>query len=206
MSGERICAIVPVAGLSSRMGAFKPLLPLRGRTVIENCVESALNGGTETVVAVTGYRADEVESVLSASFGDRVRFARNTAYAESDMLRSVKTGLEALPECDAFFLLPGDMPEISEETFTRLLFARDETPSPVIMPTVDGRQTHPPLIDAGLIPEILSFDGEGGLRQLWKELEDNIILVAVDDAGTCVDLDTPEDYTKMLRTYETGQK
>ena len=32
---ERICGLIVAAGLSSRMGCFKPLLPLRGKTVIE---------------------------------------------------------------------------------------------------------------------------------------------------------------------------
>ena len=201
-NGEQISALVLAAGLSRRMGAFKPLLPLRGRTLIENSVDSALSGGADTLVVVTGYRAGEVEQTLSRSFGNRVRFVRNEAYAETDMLRSVQTGLSALPKCDAFFLLPGDMPVISKETFLRLLQARALSPAPVLFPTLNGYRKHPPLIDARLIPTIRGFSGEGGLRELWKNMAGVIRTVPVDDAGIWIDIDTPDDYRQCLEKYD----
>ena len=80
------------------MGEFKPLLSLRGKTVIENTVESVLQGGAETVAVVTGYRAAEAEAALSR-FGSRVRFVRNPDYAQTDMLGSIRLGVRALPPC-----------------------------------------------------------------------------------------------------------
>lgn len=74
MQKEKICALIPAAGLSSRMGDFKPLLPFRGKTVIESSVESALSGGADSVTVVTGYRSEEIEGTLAEAFGDRVRF------------------------------------------------------------------------------------------------------------------------------------
>jgi CTP:molybdopterin cytidylyltransferase MocA len=38
MKNEKIAALIPVAGLSGRMGEFKPLLQLGGKTLIENSV------------------------------------------------------------------------------------------------------------------------------------------------------------------------
>lgn len=199
---ETIRALILAAGLSRRMGEFKPLLPLRGRTVVENTVESALSGGAETAVVVTGHRADEVERVLSRSFGERVRCVRNPRFAESDMMASVRVGAAALPPCGAFFLLPGDMPVISAGTFARLLDARARAYPAVVFPTLGGWRKHPPLIDARLIPEIIAFDGEDGLRGLWKRHENDILTVPVDDEGVWVDLDTPDDYEKCKQTYE----
>lgn len=71
---ECIRAVIPAAGISSRMGNFKPLLLLHGRTLIETSVSSLLKGGAETVTVVTGYRADEIERNLSPSFGRSVNF------------------------------------------------------------------------------------------------------------------------------------
>ncbi len=199
---ETIRALILAAGLSRRMGEFKPLLPLRGGTVIENSVESVLRGGAETAVVVTGYRADEVESVLHAAFGDRVAFARNEDYASTDMMRSVQIGAAALPECAAFFLLPGDMPVVAHDTFEKLLAFRKREKAPVIFPTLDGFRKHPPLIDARLIPAICAFAGDGGLRGLWKRYEHDIRTVAVDDAGVWVDLDTRSEYQECKQKYE----
>lgn len=199
---ETIRALILAAGLSRRMGEFKPLLPLRGRTVIENSVDSVLSGGAETAVVVTGRRADEVESVLRRAFGERVAFVRNEAYAATDMMRSVQLGAAALPECGAFFLLPGDMPVVTRGTFDKLLASREREKVPVIFPTLDGYRKHPPLIDARLIPAILAFDGDDGLRALWKRYESESRAVAVDDDGVWVDLDTPAEYQACRQKYE----
>ena len=198
---ETICGLVLAAGLSRRMGEFKPLMPFRGRTLIENTIDSILESGARQVVVVTGYRAEELEPVLEARYGSRVILTRNADYAETDMLHSIRIGCRAMPECGAFFLLPGDMPVVREETFRRILTQRDGSLS-VIFPTLDGYRKHPPLVDRRLIPEILHFSGDGGLRRFWQEQEHLIRTVRVDDAGVWVDLDTREDYAKCKEKYE----
>ena len=203
---SKISALILAAGMSRRMGDFKPLLPLRGKTLIENSVESVLNGGAEDAVIVTGFRADEVETVLGRSFAGRVSFVRNDDYEVTDMMRSVKIGTASLPACDAFFLLPGDMPVVSHGTFEKLLSARTQSGSPLIFPALNGFRKHPPLIDSSLIPAVLRYDGENGLRGLWKEYEKDILTVPVDDAGVWIDIDTPDDYRDCRKIYENTKE
>lgn len=199
---EAVSALILAAGLSRRMGEFKPLLPLRGKPLIVNTAASVLRGGAESAVVVTGYRAAEVEDALGHTFGAQVRCVRNVDYAASDMLRSAQIGAAALGPCGAFFLLPGDMPVIAPSTFERLLETRSRQHAAVIFPTLDGYRKHPPLIDAELIPEIIGFSGEGGLRGLWKRYEAQTLDVPVDDAGVWIDVDTPADYERCRQTYE----
>lgn len=204
MQEETICALVLAAGLSTRMQAFKPLMPFRGKTLIENTIDSVLSGGAEKVVVVTGYRAGDLEALLGQKYEDRVILARNPDYATTDMLHSIRIGCAHLPQCGAFFLLPGDMPVVRKETFQRILERRNSEIS-VIFPTLDGYRKHPPLVDYRLVPEIESFDGEGGLRQLWKQHEAIIRTVPVDDTGVWVDLDTQEDYKNCKEQYEKNR-
>ncbi len=204
---DNVSALVLAAGLSTRMGEFKPLLPLRGKTLIENAIDSVLRGGAKQAVVVTGCRAGEIEAVLE-HYGSRVQFVRNEEYARTDMLHSIRIGVGALPKCDAFFLLPGDMPVVRQETFARLHCAwktavqEDGKRVCAVFPTLDGYRKHPPLIDAGMIREIRTFQSEGGLRELWKKHGSEIIEVPVDDSGVWVDLDTPGDYRKCRKTYD----
>ena len=198
---ETICGLVLAAGLSRRMGEFKPLLPFRGKTLIENTIDSILSSGAHQVVVVTGHRADELEAVLGEKYEGRVILTRNHEFATTDMLHSIQIGCKAMPECDAFFLLPGDMPVVEPATFRKVLLQRDGTLG-VIFPTLDGYRKHPPLVDYRLIPQILSFQGEGGLRRFWQEQEALISTVAVDDVGVWMDLDTQEDYKKCKEKYE----
>ena len=183
------------------MRAFKPLMSLRGKTLIENTIDSILSSGAKKVVVVTGNRAGELEPILAEKYADRVILTRNHNFATTDMFTSIRIGCAALPECDAFFLLPGDMPVVKESTFRTVISQRDGEIG-VIFPTLDGYRKHPPLVDFRLVPRILEFDGDGGLRQLWKQLEPIIRTVPVDDTGVWVDLDTKEDYIQCKEQYE----
>ena len=197
MGEYRFGAVIPAAGLSSRMGAFKPLLPYGGGTVIESAVDSVLPY-VSAAAAVLGNRADELRAALRASFGDRLIIAENPAYAATDMLTSVKIGLRAIGGCDAFFLLPADMPAVPAAVYEALIGAFDGC-AEVIYPVLDGRRGHPPLIAASLIPAILAYEGGGGLRAILSGCRTKEI--PVQSGGILLDLDTPQDYEEsVMRT------
>lgn len=191
--------IILAAGLSSRMQAFKPLLKLKDKTMIECCINSMLRAGVNQVIVVLGYRAKEVEAYLADKYdSSRLLFAYNQNYAETDMLTSIKIGVSALNPCDAFYLLPGDMPAIHTKTFRAVKEAMVRTQAMVAFPTVEGQRKHPPLISWQCKDLILNFKGEGGLREVWKKLVTQMATVPVDDFGCLIDTDTKEDYTKLV--------
>lgn len=200
---QHISSLILAAGLSSRMGSFKPMMAFRGKTLIENTINSVLRGGAQSVLVVTGYRGAELEYFLQDRYGSKVYFARNYYFAETDMMHSIQIGLSALPPCDAFFLLPGDMPVVHQSTFEKLLEVRSQSEISIVFPTLGGYRKHPPLVDARLIPEILAFQGSGGMRQLWQQYDELIRTVSVDDEGVWVDLDTQNDYQKCRQLYES---
>lgn len=193
-----INGLIVAAGLSKRMGQFKPLMPLQGKTVIENAINSMLESGVHQVVIVLGYRADEVEHCLRSRYQNEILLAYNPNYAATDMLESIKCGLRAMPVCSSFFLLPGDMPAVRKNTFQALVNARPDNRPAVLFPTINSYRKHPPLIDSSFIPAILNYQGSGGLRQIWTSLEDHILTVPVDDKGVSLDLDTMSDYQNCL--------
>jgi CTP:molybdopterin cytidylyltransferase MocA len=67
-----------------------------------------------------------------------------------------------------------------------------------------GQRKHPPLIGNAIKKDILSFDGQGGLRELWKFHENKILSVPVDDAGCWTDIDTFEQYMRCVSRYQTA--
>ncbi len=191
--------LILAAGLSSRMGAFKPLLPLRGRTVLENTVDSMLDAGVRSPVVVLGHRADELEALLTGRYGrERVRLAYNRRYAETDMLASIREGLAVLPPCRAFFLLPGDMPLVTRETFLRLGKVMPEGNESIVFPRLNGRRAHPPLIGSAFIEPIRRYDGADGLRGFWRTQTAHIWELPTDDSGCSLDMDTPQQYQNCL--------
>lgn len=181
------------------MGDFKPLLPLHNKTVIGHTIDHMLLGGAETIVVVTGYRRRELDAYLRDHYPEQVILVENVAYASTDMMESVRMGCRDMPACDAFFLMPADMPMVSPETFRTLIFHRSATGGDVVFPTLDGYRKHPPLIDYAMIPEILAFSGDGGLRRLWKQMDGRIVTVPVEDEGVWIDMDTKQDYYTIVK-------
>src|SRR5688572_14602734 len=64
MENGPIAAVLLAAGRSSRMGAFKPLLPFGDRTVVEACIDNLRSGGAGEVIIVVGQRAEEMRERL----------------------------------------------------------------------------------------------------------------------------------------------
>ena len=199
-----INGLVLAAGQSNRMGDFKPLMRIGEHMLLEATVRSLFAGGVEHVTVVLGHRAGEVEAMLKAKIPlERVSFSVNHEYAHTDMLQSVRLGVSALPPCDAFYLLPGDMPAVSPQTLRLLASEFRRTDARVVFPMLQGRRKHPPLVSARCAADILAYRGEGGLRGLWQRYEGDLTEVAAEDPGCGLDADTAEDLNRLMRYMDT---
>ena len=195
-----ICGVVTAAGLSSRMGDFKPLMSINGITIIERTIESMLKAGIDQVVVVLGYRGEEVKKLITKKYSKkRVITAFNEEYSTTDMLCSVKIGISKLKKCDAFYILPGDMPAINMRTFQLMNQAINERKVLVVIPTLDKRRKHPPLVRWECIPDIMGYNGTEGLRGVWNQLGDKLLEVPIEDMGCGMDIDTIQDFNQIER-------
>ncbi|MBS6559569.1 MAG: nucleotidyltransferase family protein [Clostridiales bacterium] len=192
--------LILAAGLSRRMGEFKPLMNFGKKTLIECTVDSMLSAGVSQVVVVLGYRGKEVEEVLKSQYGNQVILVYNNKYEFTDMLFSIKCGLTVMPNCHSYFLLPGDMPLVKKTTFKVLLDAIPSNYPAILFPSLFGYSKHPPLINSYFTQSILDFNEEGGLRQLWNKLEDFTIRVPVEDEGVGIDFDTKQVYIDYINS------
>jgi molybdenum cofactor cytidylyltransferase len=185
----KIAAIILAAGLSSRAGGFKPLLPLGGKSLLGRCIELFREAEVHEISVVTGYRHHEIAAEAARYSAPCVY---NPNFAEG-MYSSICTGVLRLYGCDGFFLLPVDIPLLRPQTIPTLL--RNFNGTCPVFPTFHGERGHPPLIPARLIPKILGYHGNGGLQALLAaEIGCD---VAVWDQGTILDADTPEAFAVL---------
>lgn len=188
-------AVIATAGLSSRMGDFKPLLCLSEGTIIQRVVQTLQQVGAAPVMVVVGYKAEAIERHL-ANTG--VHFVRNEAYAETEMFDSIRLGLQHLPvPCDRIFLTPGDIPLVRPETLRHLLNHK----VPAIRPLYEGRPGHPLLLDIDSAMAIADYTGPNGLMGAIRSLNIPLVGVETDDPGVLLEADTPEDF-QLLRSRD----
>ncbi len=190
----RISAIILSAGYSSRMGEFKPLLPLGDTTVIERAVALFRGAGIDDVRVVVGHRAEELLPVLDRL---QVQPVLNDRYREG-MFSSIVAGVASLEDdVEAFFLLPVDIPLVRSDTVIALLRAYRNGVNGIAYPVCNGRRGHPPLIAARYRDEILEWNGEGGLKPVLNRNNGDSLDVETGDEGILRDMDTPEDYARL---------
>jgi molybdenum cofactor cytidylyltransferase len=186
-----IAAILLAAGNSTRMGAFKPLLPFGQKTVIETCISRLFEGGVGTVVVVTGRRGKEVRRHLADL---RVLVARNDD-PESEMGVSIARGMEQIPsEGQSVIIALVDQPAIPSEVTASLIERFRSRASRIVVPQYQGRAGHPVLIDSSLRQELLHLDPRRGLRGLFDGHREEIVRVDVSSPYILRDMDTWDDY------------
>ena len=181
------------------MQGFKPLLDVGGQTFLEHAIGLFRLGGIEDIVTVVGHRAQELLPVVRAAASRHVINARY----QDGMFSSIQAGIAALKDpVDAFFLLPVDIPLVRPSTVRRLAdgFYGYSKP-PVCHPRFQSRRGHPPLINAGLIDRILTYDGPDGMRGLLHSFEDRAIDISVDDPFIHLDADSDEDLSVLRENY-----
>ncbi|MCY4466225.1 MAG: nucleotidyltransferase family protein [Chloroflexi bacterium] len=185
-------AIVLAAGLSTRMGENKLLLPWQaGAPIVAHVTRQFLLAGIETIV-VTGRDAALVRAALA---GLSVRCIHNPAFATGGMLSSVQAGLRALPDIlAAAFIQPADMPGISMAVIKRL--AREYETGWSVAPSHDGRRGHPLLLDRSRWTAMLALDAPAMPREALDK--SRLRLLPVDEPGVLVDVDTPQAYRQAL--------
>ena len=193
-----IGGIVLAAGYSSRMGDFKPLLPVAGVPALKRCIDVLTAAGAETAV-VTGCRREELAPRLR-EWG--VCEIVNPDYAEG-MFTSVLAGVRHFAEkgAEMILLLPCDCAAVPKEAVRQLIACAGDK-GEYALPTYEGRNGHPLLIPRRYFGEILHFTGPGGLKGARSLHEDTLLRLSMPWQGTVLDMDTPEDYAKVLRLLE----
>jgi molybdenum cofactor cytidylyltransferase len=195
ISGSRIAAIVLAAGKSERMGRPKALLPLRGRTFLENILRAISHSSIGQTIVVAGHHKEEIEGMVG-----RDRCVFNPDY-EQGMITSIQTGIRALsPEIDGAMLFLVDHPLIDSETIDALI--KPLRPGHIVLPVYLGRRGHPVLFSAGILQEILALPSTEGANIVVRKDPSRIIEVSLDTPGILVDIDTPEQFAKLLEEEE----
>jgi molybdenum cofactor cytidylyltransferase len=66
----------------------------------------------------------------------------------------------------------------------------------IVVPVFDGKRGHPVLFAARYFTRLCALSGDTGARGILNAHPERVSAVPVDDPGTLLDVDTPEDLTK----------
>ena len=142
---SRYAAVILAAGFSSRMNAFKPLLPFGEQTAVEVLGKTALAAGLSPVLIISGHGREQLAADIERWSGGlagepgAVREVCNEDYPEG-MFTSIRKGIETLEEAQkpqmasadaeslrGCFVMPVDCPLIGAETIETMITALEES-------------------------------------------------------------------------------
>ena len=190
-----ISALLLAAGESKRMGRPKLLLPLGGSTIIEQAVDNLLGSRVDEVVVVVGYRAQELERKIARK---PVKIVRNRRYRQG-MSTSLIAGLSAIDRrAQAIMVALADQPFVESPLIDELLEEFKKHDRGILVPVCQGRRGHPVVLSLKYRERLLALRGDVGARQLIEENPDDVLEVPVESESVNVDLNTPEDYTRLV--------
>jgi len=189
-------AIILAAGSSSRMpGSQKLLLEFDGKPMVRHAMESASEGGCHQVVVV--YATDDVRDAVDGG----AELIHNPK-ASTGMASSLQVGLRAMrDEIAAAVILLGDQPLVGSRTIAALMRAwrREGSRPAVAVAQAHGEWAPPVVLARELWSELFALKGDAGARQILQGHPE--LLDMVPAPGRPDDIDTPEDYAKIVRLF-----
>lgn len=189
---HQVGAVVLGAGMSRRMGKPKLLLPWGETTIIGQIVSALQSGGALPVTVVVGAEKQAIETALA---GSDARIIVNPDYERSEMLRSLKIGLESQPDAvEAILVTLGDQPEIEPGVVRAVIRVYHERREPLIIPSFQKHRGHPWLLDRRLWEEVFALSEEKTLRDFLNAHLAQIHYLNVNTPSILRDLDTLEEY------------
>ena len=181
------------------MGTSKQLLPLGNRPVIRHCFDTIAAAGIQQVIVVIGAHDNGIPEALHGTAATIVR----STVPDSQMADSVRKGLGAIDDrCSGVIVCLSDHPLISVGTYKAIISAHQEAPDRIVIPVYGGRRGHPTLFPPGAVQQITSG---ASLRDVIRKDASRLSLLEVADEGVVLDMDTDDDYRRILEKFRAGQ-
>jgi molybdenum cofactor cytidylyltransferase len=200
-----IPAVVLAVGRSSRMGRAKASLPIDDRdTFLTRIVRTFLEAGVDDVVIVVGHERESIAAAFAASTLP-ARFVHNPDY-DRGQLSSLIAGLSVVdrPGVIATLVTLVDVPLFCTDTVRTVVDCYRRTHAPIVRPTAGVRHGHPMLIDRSLFDPLRAADPALGAKPIVRAHASPSGDIAVVDEGAFTDIDTEEDYRRVLSGRSNG--
>lgn len=161
-------------------------------------VSVLLAAGVPEIAVIAGAHIDAVRRAMPAR-ERRARLVEHPGW-EQGQLSSLIAGLNAIddPLLEGVVVTPVDVPLVSAATVSAVISAWRRTRAPIVRPATGPRHGHPVLFDRAVFGNLRSANPDIGAKAVFAIHRDRIVNVEVNDAGAFEDIDTPEDYERLI--------
>lgn len=186
------------AGGSSRMGTSKQLLQWKGKTLIENIIDTASAVNKVEIAVVLGAKHEQIEPKLTPY---QIQIIHNPDWYKG-LGNSIACGVRhimAFNEVDAIMIVLTDQPLITNNDL-ELLIANYEPNSKSIVATKykDTSIGVPAIFDRFYFQQLTQLEGDKGAKSLIRAYPERVKTVTI--ANDLLDVDTEEAYQRLINS------
>ena len=193
---EKYGIIILAAGSSSRLGRQKQLLGYNGKTLLSHVVSAALKTVNTFSIVVIGSSNEEMQQELSQT---NIHVVINHQW-QHGISSSIKAGLAELlqlhPRLDACIFAVCDQPFITPQLLEALITKYEQSGKGIVAATYAGTAGTPALFSRKYFAELASLQKDEGAKPLLQKYISDLATIPFD--GGEIDIDTPEDYKKLI--------
>jgi molybdenum cofactor cytidylyltransferase len=201
-----VSAVIPAAGMSTRMGQNKLLMSFKGKSLIAHAVDTLLASEVDEVVVVLGHEAEKVMEKLE---GKQVKFVKNPNYREG-LSTSVRAGVSAVsPMAKAIMIYLADQPLLEARDVDRLIraFAQArQLNKSIVVPFFHGQRGNPVILDTSYRDAILDVVGDVGCKRVIRRNPDRVFVVEMEADHVVRDVDRIEEFEKLVASVNSEQR
>jgi molybdenum cofactor cytidylyltransferase len=194
---KKIGVVILAAGGSSRLGQPKQLLLFKDKPLLQNTIEQSQEAFTFTsnVLVLGAYGPAIQESIDPGNF----QVVMNEDWVVG-MAGSIRKGLECSleidPELDHILVLLSDQPFVTSQLIRELIETHMKKGKEITACRYEDTVGAPAIFSRRLFKELSLLEGDHGARVLIRKYPEKLTVVPF-ELGS-VDVDKPEDYSKLL--------
>jgi len=199
---KNITGLIIAAGLSSRMGKFKPLLKLNNNSFVRTIIEK-MTLFCDEVIVITGHNKELMDLELSeVKQNDKIKIVYNDKYKEG-MFTSLLKGIEHSTSGNWVLYHFVDQPGIPESFYEQIISEIDND-FDWIQPTYKGKKGHPILFNEKVARAILASNTNSNLKQISSKNDFRKKFVEVLTPSIFFDIDTVDDYNELTKQVDNN--
>lgn len=183
--------IITAAGLSSRMGQWKMMLPYKQGTILDASIENARRF-CRRLILVAGFRAQEL--IERYKHDEDITLVVNENY-RNGLFSSLQCA-SAATTADYCFITHGDIPCLNYDVFRQLWLKRGPY---TLFPCYQGNSGHPVLVPAARLREAARGEA-ASMREFLLAGEYRYLNIC--NKSIVFDVDTPEAYKELIDQYQ----
>ena len=198
MSTGNTGVIILAAGSSSRLGQPKQLLSYQHKSLLDNTIDEAKKATDGAVLVILGGNHEQIKNNITRT---DISIVYNPDWEEG-MSSSIRLGLAVLKKenegLQNVILAVCDQPFVTAQIFRELINEAESSGKGIVASSYGGTLGTPVLFDQRYFSELALLKGTEGAKKVVTKFKENVASVTFEKGE--IDIDTPEDYNRLLNT------